>query len=87
MFVFTGGIKGWPRERLLYPEVRRLGGKVGARESALAKADWLVHGDSLSKGESTVKIKGAHARGVPIISEEDFMWARDKERRIRRARR
>lgn len=72
-FVFTGGISGWPRERRLYPRVRKLGGLVGSKASALPKADALVHGDRLGDKGATVKLKAARKLGVPIISEEEFL--------------
>ena len=72
-FVFTGGIAGWPRERRLYPHVRRLGGFIGQRASALKNADCLVHGNQLGGKKATLKLKAARRLGVPIISEEEFL--------------
>jgi len=72
-FVFTGGIAGWPRERRLYPRVRKLGGEVGASASALPTAACLVHGNRLEGKKATVKLKTARRLGVPIISEEEFL--------------
>ena len=72
-FVFTGGISGWPRERKLYPRVRRLGGLIGLKAGALSTSDFLVHGDRLEGKRATVKLKAARDLGVPIISEEEFL--------------
>lgn len=72
-FVFTGGIAGWPRERKLYPRVRKLRGQVGLHASALRTADFLVHGNRLEGKRATLKLKAARNLGVPIISEEEFL--------------
>lgn len=75
-FVFTGGIAGWPRERRLYPRVRKLGGLIGSKASALPEAACLVHGNSLEGKRATVKLRAARGLGVPIISEEEFLGNR-----------
>jgi HKD family nuclease len=72
-FVFTGGIPGWPRERRLYPRVRKLGGLVGLRASALGPSASLVHGNRLGDQGATLKLKAAKKLGLPIIGEEEFL--------------
>lgn len=71
-FVFTGGIAGWPRDRLLYPRVRKLGGKIGQKESDLKNADCLVRANQLGSKE-TLKLEAARRLGVPIINEKKFL--------------
>lgn len=74
---FTGTIRGWPRERRLYPEVRRLGGEIANRAKSMASADALIKGNILDR-ESTKKIKAAEDRGIPTLSVEHFFRLRDK---------
>jgi NAD-dependent DNA ligase len=80
---FTGRIRDWPRERVLYPRVRRLGGDIVLRANGLGRADYLVHADLLGANESTLKLKEARARGVPVISEEEFFDTYTRERGAR----
>lgn len=70
-FVFTGRIVGWPRERKLYPWVRRLGGEIGLRDSAVAQATALVQGEAMGD-RKTLKLKAARACGALILTEREF---------------
>jgi HKD family nuclease len=72
-FVFTGGIAEWPRERKLYPRLRKLGAKIGTTASGLSPDACLVHANRLSGKKATIKLKIARQRGIPIISEEEFL--------------
>lgn len=70
-FVFTGRIVGWPRERRLYPWVRRLGGEIGLRDSAVPKAAALVQGEAMGNHD-TLKLKTARGCGALILTQQEF---------------
>lgn len=53
---FTGKIENWPRDRKLYPEVRRQHGEVVLSADEIGSADYLVHGEILG-GRKTFPIK------------------------------
>ena len=78
-FAFTGKIYGYPRERVLYPLVIKLGGTIGYISSVNA----LVHGDILGGLKTTAKLKAAQEINKPIISEDEFFEAVKNENRIR----
>jgi HKD family nuclease len=83
-FVFTGGIPGWPRERVLYPYVRSLGGDYGLKASAIRNAAALVQGEAMGN-EDTIKLRTARDLGAPILTQEEFFAiARTQESRSRR---
>ena len=83
-FAFTGKIQDWPRERRLYPLIRRYRGLVAPKAASLGGADCLVHGDVLGGRKSTEKLREARNRGLPIVSEEEFWTLVEKEKRKRR---
>jgi len=72
-FVFTGGITDWPRQRRLYPRVRRAGAIVGETQSSLRGAAALVQGDKLGEDRITVKLRRARALGIPMMSADEFL--------------
>lgn len=78
-FAFTGKITGYPREKILYPLVIKLGGTIGWINTANA----LVHGDILGGLKTTAKLKAAQEMRTPILSEDDFFEAVKNENRIR----
>jgi HKD family nuclease len=82
-FAFTGMIRKWPRETKLYPKVEEYGGRIAKKANSMAKADALVHGDILGGRKSTLKIKAARRRNIPIITEEEFFAAVENEKRKR----
>jgi HKD family nuclease len=53
VFAFTGRIKDWPRNRVLYPQISRYGGKVTTGGWGFASTNCLVHGEILG-GRETV---------------------------------
>lgn len=67
-FVFTGRIADWPRQRRLYPAVRRLGGRVGEKQSALGSGACLVQGELLGRADETVKLARARELNSPRIT-------------------
>ncbi|MDQ2987399.1 MAG: hypothetical protein M3R13_11905 [Armatimonadota bacterium] len=82
-FVFTGRIVGWPRDHKLYPYVRRLGGEVGPKSSAIPGAAALVQGETMG-GRETEKLKVARKCGSLILTEQEFFEiARRQARRNR----
>jgi BRCT domain type II-containing protein len=80
-FAFTGAIEGWIRENL-YPEVRRLGGRVTENPIAVHGIDCLVLGHSTNGITKSEKYKQAKSHGVPVMDETDFlqMLERDRQR-------
>ena len=85
-FAFTGRITGWPRASLLYPEIARLGGMVARSPRSMARADFLVHAEILGGRKTTLKLRAARSRGMPIITQEEFLRVLEKSQR-RKARR
>jgi HKD family nuclease len=79
-FVFTGRIPKQPRERVLYPRVKRAGGLVGLKASAVPHAAALVQGE-LMGGEDTLKLRTAREVGAVIITQEEFLTLLAKEER------
>jgi len=82
-FAFTGGIADWPREPDLYPLVEKYGGRIARKANAMAKADFLVHGDILGGRTSTQKLRAARRQNIPVITEEEFFAAVQNEKRRR----
>ncbi len=83
-FAFTGKVEGWPRERKLYPTLRRLGGEIASSADRVASADCLVHAEIPGGRVTTNKLKRARRFKMPIITEEQFL--RILERDLRRSR-
>jgi HKD family nuclease len=83
-FAFTGKIYEWPRKRILYPTVRRFGGKIVLDARAIENADCLVHGEILGSRKDTKKLRGARQNGIPIITEEEFFVIFEREKKQRR---
>ena len=81
-FAFTGWIRGWKRELELYPEVRRLGGKVVRRFSGIKNAECLVEGD-LRERKTTRKLREADRLGIPRIDQDRFLTLLKRERRMK----
>jgi NAD-dependent DNA ligase len=79
-FAFTGGIPDWPRERVLYPYVKGLGGEI-VRAETIAKADCLVQAEK-GNGETTRKLRGAARFGVPVITEDGFWRIVSREKAL-----
>jgi HKD family nuclease len=82
-FAFTGTISGWPRDRELYPLVRRLGGDVADKAGSMGRANCLVHGNILGGAKSTRKLEVAERRQLPVITDEEFFKIVERERRKR----
>jgi HKD family nuclease len=82
-YAFTGKIHKWPREKRLYPKVEEYGGRIARKANSMAGANFLVHGDILGERKSTLKLKAARRRNIPIITEEEFFGAIKKEKRKR----
>ncbi len=80
-FVFTGRIEGWPRQRVLYPAVKRAGGTIGLTGASVKNSDFLVHGEILGGHESTVKLRAAWANEIDILTEEEFLRALKRGRK------
>lgn len=72
-FAFTGSIKGWPREKCLYPKVREMGGRVVARAEHIDQADCLVQGILQGDRDETHKLRGARQKGIGIIGMDQFL--------------
>ena len=77
LFVFTGRIVPWPRERKLYPTIRKLGGIIGEQ-----RANWhsaiLVQAELMGGRETTRKLEAARRWGSRTnkIEGERRGWAR-----------
>ncbi|MDO5101047.1 MAG: NAD-dependent DNA ligase LigA [Eubacteriales bacterium] len=69
-FVITGSLSRYPNREALKDEIERLGGKVSG--SVSAKTAYLINNDVLS---TSGKNKKAKELGVPIISEEEFIYS------------
>ena len=82
-FAFTGGIPDWPRAKMLYPCVRKLGGRIIEAEH-ITSADCLVHGEVMSGRKTTRKLRGARQNKIPVIPQEEFMALVAKERALRK---
>ena len=82
-FAFTGKIWGWPRDGVLYPMVRKLGGTIAPRADSMASASALVHGNILGGASTTKKLREAAQRGVLVMSEDEFFKAVANEKRAR----
>jgi HKD family nuclease len=83
-FAFTGRIDEWPRERKLYPTVRRLGGQIVFSADSITNADCLVHGEILAPRKDTKKLRGAIQNNIPRITEEEFLKILEHEQKQRR---
>ena len=68
-FAFTGRIDGWPRQRKLYPTIKRLGGRVGTQRTGHAQRKlprawglsyWSAHDREAARG--TAGQRADHAR-------------------------
>jgi HKD family nuclease len=70
VYAFTGSIAGWPRERILYPRVKRRGGYVAKN---ITSAECLVHAELLGGRKTTRKLVKARQMNIPIITEEQFL--------------
>jgi HKD family nuclease len=79
-FGFTGKIEDWPRDSKLYPFIRRQGGAIAAKPSALHDAACLVHGEILGGKKSTRKLAAAEGFDIPVISPEAFFKIADREK-------
>jgi HKD family nuclease len=82
-FGFTGKIEDWPREKRLYPFVRRRGGEVANKASSLRSADCLVHGQILGGRKSTRKLAAAESHQIPVIPDEEFFEIAEREAKKR----
>jgi HKD family nuclease len=80
-FAFTGRIAEWPRERILYPRVERLGGLVA---KSIGSAECLVHAEILGGRKTTRKLVKARQMNIPIITEEQFLTLMGKKVRNHR---
>ena len=80
-FGFTGKIEEWPREKRLYPFVRRRGGEIASTASSLKSADCLVHGQILGGRKSTRKLAAAENHQIPVIPDEEFFEIAKRERK------
>jgi HKD family nuclease len=80
---FTGGIHDWPRSSRLYPLVKRLGGKIVEAER-ISSADCLIHAEDMHGRKTTLKLRGARQRNIPILTEEDFWVLVGKEEALRK---
>ena len=67
-FVVTGDVHHYPNRNALKAYVESQGGKVVG--SVSAKTDYLINNDITSTSGKNQK---AHALGIPIISEDDFV--------------
>lgn len=65
-FVITGKLKSYKKRDDLKAEIESLGGKVGS--SITAKTDYLI----ANQPEDTSKYKNAIAKGIPIITEDEY---------------
>lgn len=65
-FVITGKLKLYKKRDDLKAEIESLGGKVGS--SITAKTDYLI----ANQPEDTSKYKNAVAKGIPIITEDEY---------------
>ena len=82
-FAFTGGIEAWPRDKVLYPTIKRYGGNVVEIEG-LKKAECLVHVDIRYGRKTTRKLRAARRAGIEIISQSDFFRVLENERHLRK---
>jgi len=82
-FAFTGRMHGWPRQRKLYPTVRRYGGKVAESADQISASDCLVHAEILGGRTSTLKLRRARKEQIPIVTEEDFLKILSNEKRAK----
>ena len=83
-FAFTGKIQDWPRDAILYPSVRCLGGEIAEKADSMARADCLVHADILGGRESTQKLGVAAQRDIPVITEDEFFRLIKRELGLRK---
>ena len=76
-FVITGSLQNYPNRDALKTEIERLGGQVTG--SVSAKTDCLINNDVTS---NSGKNKKAKALGIPIISEEEFVYSFLKQNQV-----
>lgn len=80
-FAFTGRIKDWPREKVLYPYVESLGGTFVDKAGSMSRAHCLVHGSILEGRTTTQKLDAAAKFDIPIITDEEFFRIAKRDER------